>query len=75
MLTSDARKTMGYRQYDITAALQSIVVEQLEAKGVNVKIKYPQHYLLVLNRKWYRAKIMKETGKDEIWGKKTAHSY
>ncbi len=70
MLTSPARTTMGYKQYDMAAALQSIVVDQLEVNGINVEESYPAHYALVRDRKSYRTKIMEETGKDETWAKK-----
>lgn len=70
MLTSDARTTMAYKQYDMTAALQSIVIDQLETKGIDVEESYPAHYSLARDRKSYRVKIMKETGEDESWVKK-----
>jgi len=72
MLTSLSRGTLGLLQYDIAAALQSIVIELLEAKkGTEyVKLNYPAHYELVLNRKAFRAKISDETGKELKWVKK-----
>jgi hypothetical protein len=69
MLTSPARTIMAYKQYDMAAALQSIVIDQLKAKSINVRESYPEHYSLVCDRKFYRTKIVEETGKDLIWVK------
>ena len=65
-LSSRARTTLGYTQYDGAAMLQSIVIDQLIAKfGIEkVENNAPQHLLMVQDRKAFRENLCEETGKD-----------
>jgi hypothetical protein len=72
MLTSSGRTTLGYHQYDITACLQSIVFDILDAKAPYKATKrFPEHFNMVVDRKSFRNKIASEIGKDIAWVKKT----
>lgn len=68
MLTSRGRNILGYKQYDIAAALQSIVFDVLDARApYDAKKLFPAHFELIVDRKIFRQKISKETGKDISW--------
>ncbi len=69
MISNPARAILMYKQYDVAAALQSIVVDQLETHGKDVKKIYPAHYSLVQDRSSFRSSIVKETGRDMTWVK------
>jgi hypothetical protein len=70
MLTSDARTLLGYHQYDITAALQSIAFDVLCAKApYDVLKRFPLHFMMVNDRKSFREKIASETGTSVAWVK------
>ncbi len=68
MLTTDARTILNWYQYDITAALQSIVFDTLNHKAPK---RFPQHFRLVSDRKAFRQEIVDELdGKqDTTWVK------
>lgn len=70
MLTSRARTTLGYHQYDMTAALQSIVFDVLDAKApYDATKRFPVHFRMLPDRKTFRQVIANETGKDTLWVK------
>ncbi len=70
MLTTDARTILGYHQYDMAAALQSIVFDVLDAKApYDAAKRFPLHFRMVSDRKSFRQQIADEIGKDISWVK------
>ncbi len=70
MLTSRARSILGYLQYDIAAALQSIVFDVLDAKApYDAAMRFPAHFEMIIDRKAFRLKIADEVGRDIAWVK------
>ena len=66
MLTSRARTILGYHQYDMASALQSIVFDVLGHKAPK---RFPQHFKMVSDRKAFRQQIADETGREVSWVK------
>lgn len=64
-ISGNTRKILGYCNYDIGTALQTICL-----KLVNDPSAYPIHEEYVADKIEFRNKIQKETGKDEKWVKK-----
>ena len=64
-ISSDTRKILGFTNYDIGAALQTICLQLVEDPSV-----YPLHQHLVADKTAFRAKVKKETGNDAAWVKK-----
>ena len=70
MLTSRARTSLGYHQYDIEAALQSIVFDVIVAKvGPGAEKRFKHHFRMTCDRKKFRQEIADEVGKDVSWVK------
>jgi len=64
-VSSDTRKKLGFINYDIGAALQSICLHLVPDLSL-----YPLHQELVDDKTAFRQKIMTETGKDLAWVKR-----
>jgi len=64
-INSFTRKILGYYNYDIGAALQTICMQLVEDSSL-----YPLHIELVNDKKAFRAQVQNETGKDILWVKK-----
>lgn len=64
-INSFTRKILGYYNYDIGAALQTICIQLVEDSSL-----YPLHIELVNDKKAFRAQVKDETGKDIPWVKK-----
>jgi len=64
-LSSKTRKLLGFLNYDIGSALQTICLKLVE----NVSL-YPLHKQLVDNKYAFRERVMRETNKDMAWVKK-----
>jgi hypothetical protein len=64
-ISSDTRKMLGYVNYDIGAALQTICIQL-----VKDPTHYPLHQQLAADKTAFRNRIQKETGKDAAWVKK-----
>jgi len=65
-VSSRTRKILGFYNYDIGAALQTICLRLVK----NSSQYYPIHTEYVANKINFRNKIQEETGKDEKWVKK-----
>ena len=63
-ISSNTRKTLGFHNHDIGAALQTICLQLVEDPSL-----YPLHQELVNDKIAFRAKIADETGKDIYWVK------
>lgn len=63
-ISSDTRKILGFNNYDIGTALQTICLQLVDDPS-----KYPLHQELVYNKEAFRAKIQRETDKDLDWVK------
>ena len=64
-ISSDSRKLLGFTNYDIGSALQTICLQLVEDPSL-----YPLHQELMNDKKGFRAKVQGETGKDYKWVKK-----
>ncbi len=70
MLSSRGRKILGYLQYDMAAALQSIVFDVLDANApYDATKRFPLHFMMVSDRRAFRQEIADEIGKDTDWVK------
>lgn len=59
------RKNLGFHNYDVGAALQTICLHLVENRAL-----YPLHQEYVENKTDFRNKIQKETRQNDIWVKK-----
>lgn len=62
---SDTRKVLGFINYDIQTAMQTISLQILlhgRADEIKLKNKYPEHFALISNRTDYRDELAQETG-------------
>lgn len=64
-ISSETRKQLGYINYDIGAALQTISLKLVEDVDL-----YPLHLELVNNKHIFRSKVMQATSKSLEWVKK-----
>lgn len=64
-ISSNTRKQLGYINYDIGAALQTITLQLVKDPNI-----YPLHQELMRDKHTFRDKVMKETAKDIKWVKK-----
>ena len=65
-ISSETRESLGYINYDIGAALQTIALRLIPEENQDL---YPLHKELVDNKHSFRSKVMKETGKSHEWVK------
>ena len=63
-ISSDTRRKLGYINYDIGAALQTICQSLVKDPSI-----YPMHQELIDDKNAFRDKIMQEMGKDLAWVK------
>lgn len=63
-ISSDTRKTLGFINYDIGAALQTICLGLVKDPSL-----YTLHQQLIQNKVLFRQKVMSETGNDLAWVK------
>lgn len=62
---SHTRKALGFINYDIQTAMQTISLQILlhgRADEIKLKNKYPEHFALIANRTDYRNELAKEAG-------------
>ena len=64
-ISSETRKVLGFTNYDIGAALQTICLQRVDEPSL-----YPVHQELMNDKIAFRAKVQRETGKDYKWVKK-----
>ncbi len=64
-ISSDTRKVLGFYNYDIGAALQTICLQLVDDPS-----QYPLHQELMHDKKAFRAQVQDEIGKDIKWVKK-----
>ena len=63
-ISSETRKLLGYTNYDIGSALQTICLQLVENQNL-----YPLHQELMRDKKAFRQKVADETGQDLPWVK------
>ena len=63
-ISSDTRKLLGFTNYDIGSALQSICIQLVKDMSL-----YPLHMKLMEDKKAFRQRVATETGKDLKWVK------
>lgn len=61
---SATRELLGFRNYDIGSALQTITLQRVTQPSI-----YPLHQELMNDKRAFRSKIMSETGQDMAWVK------
>ena len=64
-ISSESRAILGLTNYDIDAALQTIVLSQVKQPN-----QYPLHQQIVTDKKTFRQTVADETGKNLAWVKK-----
>jgi len=64
-ISSDTRTLLGFKNYDIGSALQTICLQLVDNPS-----RYPLHQELMNDKNKFRHKIMLETGNDLAWAKK-----
>ena len=64
-ISSESRAILGLTNYDIDAALQTIVLSQVQQPS-----KYPLHQQIVTDKRTFRQTVADETGKELAWVKK-----
>ena len=70
-ISSDTRNKLGYTNYDIGAALQTITLQLLDD---DTRDLFPLHQELVKDKNSFRAKVMNETGESLEWVKEQLSS-
>lgn len=68
-ISSHTRKLLGFINYDISSALQTICLQLVKDPNI-----YPLHQLLVNDKYTFRDKVAKEMGEDIVWVKKELSS-
>jgi len=64
-ISSDTRKLLGFTNYDIGSALQTICLQLVDNPS-----RYPLHQELMDDKNAFRQKVMLETGNNLKWSKK-----
>ncbi len=64
-ISSDTRTLLGFKNYDIGSALQTICLQLVDNPS-----RYPLHQELMNDKDIFRQKVMIETGNDLKWAKK-----
>jgi len=64
-ISSDTRQLLGFTNYDIGSALQTICLQLTDNPNI-----YPLHQELSVNKITFRTKVMHETGENIAWVKK-----
>ena len=62
-LTSTKRKRLIANEADVGACLQSTVAGVLSANGIDIKVEFPAHYEMVIDRSSFRTKLASEVGR------------